>query len=68
MSANYTNQVDSVHTTTLPNLEIHVPNGQSAVVNTDPASNPTVHAKGASNSASKAVQVTVSGVKFSNPS
>lgn len=62
-------QVDLVHNSAEPNLEAHVPVGQSGAVNSNPTDNPSNAVPSAVlNSLGKAVRLTVAGVRFSNPS
>jgi hypothetical protein len=68
MAQDFRNQVDLVHVASLPNIEVHVPNGQSASnTNGNPTDNPAPPRSGS------AVSVKISGtdkqtVRFQNPS
>ncbi len=68
MSADFSKQVDLIHPASLPNIEVHVPNGQSASnTNGNPTDNPAPPKSGT------AVSAKISGtdkltVRFQNPS
>ncbi len=71
MAADFSKQVDLIHPASLPNLEVHVPNGLSASTGTSSlADNPTV--SNAVATASKTLHVNIVGtqgsvVRFSSP-
>jgi hypothetical protein len=71
MAQDFRNQVDLIHPASLPNIEVHVPNGQSASTGTSSlADNPSV--SNAVGTPSKTLHVNIVGtqgsvIRFSSP-
>jgi hypothetical protein len=63
MAQDFRSQVDLIHVASLPNIEVHVPNGQSASNSLgNPTDNPAPPKSGT------AVTAKISGLRFQNPS